>query len=93
MQKHRPLLLSFLLLLIACLTACGQKGPLYRPDERPQEVTTPESDNTPRKKSGPTFPAPQSQKEDRVTVPPPGDPVAPPVNDTDRPTPPAPPSN
>jgi predicted small lipoprotein YifL len=80
------------LLLLACLSACGQKGPLYRPDERAQQVT-PESSNANRKK-GPTFPAPQSQKEDRVAAPPPSDPTpAPPSTDSDRGSPPPPPSN
>jgi predicted small lipoprotein YifL len=74
--------------LLALLAACGQKGPLYRPDDRPMEVTAPETAPSGRKKSTPTPPAPQSQKEDRAPAP--GDPTpAPPINDSDRAAPPA----
>lgn len=73
------------LLLIALLAACGQKGPLYRSDGRAEQVTPQESNSTSnRKKSGPAFPAPQSQKEDRVTPPSSTDPLPEiPINDSE----------
>jgi predicted small lipoprotein YifL len=53
--------------VLLLITACGQKGSLYRPDEKAQEVASPAGDATTsgKKKSTPVFPAPQSQKEDR----------------------------
>jgi predicted small lipoprotein YifL len=47
-------------LLLAVLSGCGQKGALYRPDEPADKV-----ENTSVGKDGPTFPAPQAQKERR----------------------------
>jgi len=69
------------LLLIA---GCGQKGPLYRPDDKAQPVSSPaRSESTGKKKSLP-FPAPQSQKKDR----PPATPAPPPASDPAQPPPP-----
>ncbi|MFL6577347.1 MAG: LPS translocon maturation chaperone LptM [Povalibacter sp.] len=91
MHTSRPLLIASHLLMFVLLSGCGQKGPLYRPDDHPQGVSTPEGSTPARKKSVPTFPAPQTQKEDRVSPPPPSDPnPAPPINDSDRPSPPPP---
>jgi predicted small lipoprotein YifL len=82
------------LVLVALLSACGQKGALYKPDERAQEVDAQESSTSDRKKSGPKIPAPQTQKEERKTPAAPGDPIsAPPTADSDRPSSPPPPSN
>jgi predicted small lipoprotein YifL len=58
--------------LLFSLAGCGLKGPLYLPDERPQEVpAAPAPVNTPQgtlegsKVRTPLPPAPQSQKKDR----------------------------
>ncbi|HMN43557.1 MAG TPA: lipoprotein [Povalibacter sp.] len=68
------------LLTTVLLQGCGQKGPLYRPDEQAQTVGE-ESSTNGKKKSGPTVPpAPQSQK-----VPTPTEPSTPPAVDPARP--------
>jgi predicted small lipoprotein YifL len=96
MLRRHPILISRISLAVlfgcaALSAACGQQGPLYRPDEKAQQVT-PEADNpsdrpsdqssdqpgdssqSGKKKSVPTLPAPQSQKEDRAPEnPPPAD--------------------
>jgi predicted small lipoprotein YifL len=74
--------LACLLLLVTpvLLQGCGQKGPLYRPDEQAQTVGE-ESATNGKKKSGTTLPpAPQTQK-----VPTPTEPATPPSIDPDRP--------
>lgn len=76
--------------VVLLLTAgCGQKGPLYRPDDRAQPVNSPTRDQTTDKKKSLPFPAPQSQKKDRQSpplAPPASDPAAQP--DPAQPTPP-----
>ncbi|HEY6641662.1 LPS translocon maturation chaperone LptM [Povalibacter sp.] len=74
-----------LLTTSAVLQGCGQKGPLYRPDDQAQTVGE-ESIVNGKKKSVPAQPpAPQSQK-----VPAPTEPATPPSIDPDRPaTPPS----
>ncbi|HWK74515.1 MAG TPA: lipoprotein [Povalibacter sp.] len=76
---------------VLLLTAgCGQKGPLYRPDDKSQQVNSPASGETTDKKKSLPFPAPQSQKKDRQPAtpepPPASDPTAQP--DPAQPTPP-----
>ena len=59
--------------LLFSLAGCGLKGPLYLPDERPQEVapapaTPPQGVQEGQKVRTPLPPAPQSQKKDRDRV-------------------------
>jgi len=61
--------------LLFSLAGCGLKGPLYLPDERPQEVapapaptSTPQGTLEGQKVRTPLPPAPQSQKKDRDRV-------------------------
>jgi predicted small lipoprotein YifL len=73
------------LLAAPLLQGCGQKGPLYRPDEQAQTVGE-ESVTNGKKKSDRTLPpAPQTQK-----VPTPTEPSTPPSVDPDRPADPPP---
>jgi predicted small lipoprotein YifL len=58
--------------LLFSLAGCGLKGPLYLPDERPDEVqaapapvSTPQGTLEGQKVRTPLPPAPQSQKKDR----------------------------
>jgi predicted small lipoprotein YifL len=51
--------------LLFSLAGCGLKGPLYLPDERPEEVQAPAPVNKVRT---PLPPAPQSQKKDRERI-------------------------
>jgi predicted small lipoprotein YifL len=56
--------------LLFSLAGCGLKGPLYLPDEQPQEVpasapATPSGVLEGKKVRTPLPPAPQSQKKDR----------------------------
>jgi predicted small lipoprotein YifL len=57
--------------LLFSLAGCGLKGPLYLPDEQPQEVPATAPVNAPsgvtegKKVRTPLPPAPQSQKKDR----------------------------
>lgn len=57
--------------LLFSLAGCGLKGPLYLPDEQPQEVPATSAPATPssvlegKKVRTPLPPAPQSQKKDR----------------------------
>jgi predicted small lipoprotein YifL len=94
----RAIGLAAILGCAALTAACGQKGALYRSDEKAQQVE-PSSPGSPsgRKKSIPVFPAPQSQKQDRaiesapqadppsVVSPGTDSPVVPPAVDPDRP--------
>lgn len=87
-----------LILAVSMLAACGQKGPLYRADETPQEVPAPgtSTDQNQKKKTPVLPPAPQSQKVPQSPQAPPEtstptDPApAPPAVDPDRPATPPP---
>lgn len=96
MPRRHPILISRIGLAVvfgcaALSAACGQKGPLYRPGEKAQQVTPTSDTQTGKKKSEPFVPAPQSQKKDRPAEnPQPADtttatPVATPPVDSDRP--------
>jgi predicted small lipoprotein YifL len=76
-----------LLLVAVLLSSCGQKGALYRPDETADKV-----ESTSASKDGPTFPAPQAQKERRTkdTSRPGHTATEPPAADPDRPASPSP---
>jgi predicted small lipoprotein YifL len=67
--------LSLLIALSLAATACGLKGPLYRPDEARSESTTP--GQTPKKKDTSVSP-PGEQTEPPVAPPDPDRPVVPP---------------
>jgi predicted small lipoprotein YifL len=58
-RANRPAATAAMLLI----ASCGLKGPLYLPDE-PQAIERAPATSTPRKRTTPTTPAPQSQKED-----------------------------
>jgi predicted small lipoprotein YifL len=61
-MRHSQLSVGIILLLLmaALLSGCGQKGALYRPDKTADKV-----ESTSASKDGPSFPAPQAQKERR----------------------------
>jgi predicted small lipoprotein YifL len=89
---HLPAAHAFLgsIAVVFCLlgSACGLKGPLYLPGDKPAAVKSlPGSQKRPANP-----PAPQSQKKDRdTTVPPIGDTTAPPATSgPDRPETPPP---
>ncbi|HKE93747.1 MAG TPA: lipoprotein [Povalibacter sp.] len=96
MRDFRSLWVLSLVGAVLTLAGCGQKGPLYRPEEPPQRVdtgaTTPPPAPSDKKKSQTTFPAPQIQKEHPATrTPPPSDAATqPPAVDPDRPASPPP---
>ena len=76
--------------VVLCLlgSACGLKGPLYLPGDKPEAIKS-----LPGSEKRSPRPAPQSQKKDRVTnpVPPIGDMSAPPApSGPDRPETPPP---
>ena len=53
---------AVLLVVVLLLAACGQKGPLYLPDQKPAVVTTPAQPAAPA--SPATDPAAQKKKTD-----------------------------
>jgi predicted small lipoprotein YifL len=63
---------KFLLLaLVAALAAaCGLKGPLYRPDEPPNQTVTPTDDEAAASKKRQSEPPIQPPDPDRPAVPP-----------------------
>jgi predicted small lipoprotein YifL len=67
------------LAVVFCLlgSACGLKGPLYLPGDKPAAIKSLPGSS----KRAPGAPAPQSQKKDRDTT-------VPPIGDTTAPTPP-----
>lgn len=89
----RALGISLTVGVLLLSAACGQKGPLYHPDEKAQEVAAPgDATGNGKKKSTPVFPAPQSQKKDRPAATTPNESATqPPVVDPDRPAPAPPP--
>ena len=73
------------LLALTSLCGCGQKGPLYRPDDKAQAVNSAVRGATAAKKKSLPLPAPQSQKKERppaasdpATQPDPAQPTPPP---------------
>lgn len=69
----RPKFLLFVPLLVALLaSACGLKGPLYRPDEPKNETVAPVEDPTQasKKKPGESSVQPAATDPDRPAVPP-----------------------
>jgi predicted small lipoprotein YifL len=67
--------LSLLIVLSLSVTACGLKGPLYRPDEARSESTAPGQPH--KKKDTPASP-PGEQTEPPIAPPDPDRPVVPP---------------
>jgi predicted small lipoprotein YifL len=65
----RPKLLLFAL-VAALATACGLKGPLYRPDQPQDQAVTPTSDPAADAKKKQSEPAVQPPDPDRPAVPP-----------------------
>ena len=65
----RPKFLLFAL-VAACASACGLKGPLYRPDEPANQAVTPTDDPAAATKKKPSEPPVQPPDPDRPAVPP-----------------------
>lgn len=51
--------------VLLLIVGCGQKGPLYRPDDKEQAVNSAVRGATAAKKKSLPLPAPQSQKKER----------------------------